>query len=203
MSGTYPVSYKGFQTVDFQINTPSLITQTFSGKTRRLGQGHQYYTFGVKYPQLVTRDFGPILAFVAAQAGPVDSFTIVLPDVSYSKAANAAAIGSPVTQAALTAGQKTCVVSGLTPNTNQVLRAGDFFKFANHTKVYMAVADLNANGSGVGTLNFAGALVESVGSGVALITDQVPFTVCIDSDVQEFSLEPGMTSFEIKMRETW
>ncbi len=49
MSGTFPSS-PGFQAVNFKINTPTLTSETLSGKKRRVGMGHSYYTFTVKFP---------------------------------------------------------------------------------------------------------------------------------------------------------
>lgn len=193
-----------FTAVDFQINTPAMVQETFSGKSRRLAQGHQYYTFGVKFPPMTPYQFGPVAAFIAKQYGPTDSFTITLPQISYNTGTNALSIGTPVTSGALAAGVKTCTITGMTANKDQVLRAGDFFKFNNHSKVYMAVDDLNSNGSGQGTLNFAGGLVAAVPSGTAITANAVQFTVILDSDLQEFSLGlGGMAQFEFRCKEVW
>jgi hypothetical protein len=92
----------------------------------------------------------------------------------------------------------------MTINKNQVLRAGDFFKFNNHSKVYMAVDDLNSDASGQGTLNFAGGLVVSVPNATAITVDAVPFTVIMDSDVQEYTVgSGGMTEYSFQCREVW
>ena len=203
MSGTYPTGYLGFQAVDFQIVTPSIVSQAVSGKSRRIAHGHSYYTFSIRYNQILNKDFGPIRAFLAKQGGPVDSWQIVLPEVSYSQGAEIASIGTPVTSGTLAAGVKTCTISGLGASKSQILRAGDFFKFANHTKVYMAVDDLNSNGSGVGTLNFAGALCASVPSGTGIIANAVPFTVIQEGETQEFTTGVGFTTFEFRCREVW
>jgi hypothetical protein len=194
----------GFSAVNFQVVSPTITTESFSGKVRRVGQGHQYYTFGVSFPPMTSYQFGPVAAFIARQFGQVDSWTVVLPELSYNTGQNAGSIGSPGSSAALSVGAKTMTVTGMTPNRTQVLRAGDFFTFNNHTKVYMAVDDLNSNSSGQGALNFAGGLVAAVPQGIGLTTNAVRFTVILDGDVQEYTVgSGGMTNFSFKVREVW
>lgn len=193
-----------FTAVDFQVISPTIFNESFSGKVRRIGQGHQYYTFGVKLPPMTSYRFGPVMAFITKQYGMVDSFQITLPELSYNTGYNKSFAGTPVVSGALAAGVKTCTITGMTPSKDQVLRAGDYFKFANHTKVYMAVDDLNSNSSGQGTLNFSGGLVEAVSNGVGITIDAVPFTVILDSDIQEYNVGGGgMTQYSFKCREVW
>jgi hypothetical protein len=208
MSGNFNSSTNvSFTAVNFQVVSPTLTTESFSGKVRRIGQGHQYYTFEVKLPPLTPYQFGPVAAFLAGQYGQVDSFTIQLPYLSYNTGANGGVIGSPATLtggAATAVGSKSVNIGYMTTNKAQTLRAGDYFKFANHSKVYMAIADLNSGASGQGTLNFAGSLVEAVPNGTAIIHNDVPFNVIMDSDVQEYSLgSGGMTQYQFKCREVW
>ena len=68
------------------------------------------------------------------------------------------------------------------------------FKFANHNKVYMATADL----AGAGTLSFQPALVASVSDNEILTHDDVPFTVRLNNDVQEYGISTDLTySYEV------
>ena len=204
-----------FEAVDFQIVSPTLTTESFSGKVRRIGQGHQYYTFGLKMPPLTPYQFGPVIAFITKQYGQVDSFTVSLPEISFNTGQNAASIGTPVVggyylqagnliTSAPPLGYKNVQIKGMTPNRLQVLRAGDFFRFAGHTKVYMATDDLNSDGGGVGILNFSGGLVASPPVNQGIFTNDVKFTVILDSDIQEYSLGyGGMTQYSFNCREVW
>jgi hypothetical protein len=54
----------------------------------------------------------------------------------------------------LTAGTTTASIDNMTTSTNGILKAGDYFRFTGQEKVYMAVEDLDADGSGEGTLTF-------------------------------------------------
>lgn len=204
MAGTYPSS-PVFQGIDFKINTPSQTVESFSGLQRRIGMNIQFYTFTARYPSVTRRDFLPVLAFLSAQSGPVDSFQIVLPEISYPKGTNYASIGTPVVYgSALTTGIKSCTISGMGTNKSQILRAGDMFKFNNHTKCYMVTSDLNSDANGRGTLNFAGGLVYAVPVGTGITTNALPFTVCLDSPIQEYSVSyGGVSTMNVGFREVW
>jgi hypothetical protein len=53
-------------------------------------------------------------------------------------------------------------IDGLTPSITGIIKRGDFFKFAGHSKVYQADADIDSNGSGQATLTFFPALLAAV-----------------------------------------
>jgi hypothetical protein len=88
----------------------------------------------------------------------------------------------------LTAGTTTASIDGMTTSTNGILKAGDYFRFTGQEKVYMAVEDLDADGSGEGTLTFEPPLRSNVNNDVALIYDNVDFTVSLTNDIQEFNI---------------
>jgi hypothetical protein len=75
----FPTSM-GFEAVNFQINTPSQSTETMSGKMRRINMGVSYYTWEVKFPNLLPLDAGTVNGFVAQAFGPQFSFEIILPE---------------------------------------------------------------------------------------------------------------------------
>lgn len=207
MSGTYP-STPSFNAVDFQINSPGKISESFSGKVRRVSAGTQYYSFGVQYPNITARDFGPVAAFIAAQFGSYDDFQIVLPSISYPKGNNYSFIGTP--QVALLSGSLVAGVTSIPCNAfggaskTEVLRAGDFIKFANHNKVYMVAANVNTNASSEATITITPGLVTTVPNGTLLTTTAVPFTVIIEDFQQEYSVGiGGITTMTLKMREVF
>jgi hypothetical protein len=76
----------------------------------------------------------------------------------------------------------------MTISTNGILKAGDYFRFTGQTKVYMAVDDLNADGSGEGTLTFEPPLRTTVADNAIIIYDNVDFTVGLNGDIQEYSI---------------
>lgn len=197
MSGTYPAS-PSFNAINFKINTPTLVTQTNSGKSRRVGMGHSYYSFTVKYNNITRYDYGPIAGFIAEQYGPLESFQIVLPELSYSKVGNQTST-TVTTSAAFAAGVDNVTVTGVASGKN-LLRAGDFFKFSNHSKVYMCTTTWTSGNP----LYFSGSLVKDVPSGTSLVINAVPFTVLLENNVQQFDTGVGgITQLQLDMRETW
>lgn len=212
MSGTFPVggSNPSFETVNFKINTPTITTKTLSGKSRRVGMGHSFYSFSAKYSNLTRYDAGPIIGFLSQQFGPLESFQITLPEISYSK------IGTQVPAVTVSGGTdalgggvfgyaagKTQI--GVTSLSGNILRAGDVFKFTNHTKVYMcAVSCITPVGSTTNTLFFSGGLVAPVPNGTTLTINAVPFTVILDNPLQQFETGiGGITTLSLEMTEVW
>lgn len=197
MAGTYP-STPSFQSVNFRINTPTLKTTTLSGKTRRAGMGHSFYTFSAQYNNMRKQDFAPIIAFIASQYGSLEEFQIVLPEISYSKTTNQTT--GPVTVASSAAkGANSVTVAGVTSG-KELLKAGDYFKFSNHSKVYMCVTTWTSGQP----LYFSGSLVEDVPNGTSITIDAVPFTVTIDNEVQEYQTGAGgISTMQVDFREVW
>jgi hypothetical protein len=197
MSGTYPMDSK-FNAVNFKINTPVIKTQTNSGLSRRTAQGHSFYTWTAKYNNVSKLDAGPIIAFVGQQYGSLEKFQIVLPEISYSKQANQTTT-TVTTTAPLAAGGDHVGVTGVATGKN-LLRAGDYFKFSNHSKVYMCSVTWTTGQP----LYFSGSLVADVPSGTSLIITAVPFTVILDSEIQQYDVGiGGIMQMSLDMRESW
>jgi hypothetical protein len=203
MSGTYPSSPE-FTSVDFKINTPVQTTETVNGRKRRSGFGVSFYTFSGKYASLTPSQVQPLTAFIAKQYGQVESFQVVLPKISYNKAADyAQAVGNAKVKTAASKGALSVALKGLGAN-KAVFKAGDFFKFNGHSKVYMVTDDVTSNGSGEATLFFSAKLVVNVVVDEVLTINAVPFTVILDQDVDEFTVaNGGMTNIEVSFREVW
>lgn len=203
MSGTYPYSPE-FSSVDFKINTPTQTSETLNGRKLRAGFGTSYYTFSGKYNSLTPSQVAPITSFIAEQYGSVESFQIVLPKISYNKAADyAQAVGNAKVKTAANKGAYSVALKGLGAN-KEVIKAGDFFKFANHTKVYMCTNTVTSNGSGEATIYFSGKLTANVSVDETLTINAVPFTVILDQDVDEWTVGVGgMTNIEVSFREVW
>ena len=175
MSGTYPASPE-FSAVKLESLQPNLVTETRTGRRQVRSVGGQRWAFTAKYNDLTRAEFMPVYAFVIAQAGQFETFTIVPPVIGSTAGT---ATGS-VTSSAASIGATSVTISGLTGT----LKAGDFVKFASHSKVYMVAADRSGNGS----LSILPALVAAAGSGGAVTYNSVPFTVRLNNDVQSYSL---------------
>ena len=199
-SSQFPTTVS-FSAVNFETVTPMLTSETNSGKVRRAGFGHSYYTFDAQYPTLTYSEAQTILGWLAQTAGELYSFEIVLPKLSQSRAVNTSA--TLTTSATITAGARSVTLSGL-GNTQNVLKAGDFFKFSTHTKVYQCVDDVTSSAGGTATLNFSGGVVTGVSSGATITRYNVPFTVIQTDGSGSVEYGPGgLTRLSIKMREVW
>jgi hypothetical protein len=189
MSGTFP-SDPGFVAVNFTSEFYNLSSTSLSGRTQVRAIGGQRWSFSAAFPPMAASEYGPVNAFIIKQRGMFESFQIVLPNVSYTS-------GTPsgsVTSNALSIGATSVTVSGLTG----VLKAGNVFKFANHSKVYMITADRSGNGA----MTFEPPLVATVGNGEGITYTAVPFTVRMNNNVQEFKYNLDNTvAYEIDMIE--
>ena len=197
----YPAD-PSFESINFKTVTPTQVTGTMSGKVRRIGMGVSYYTWEVKYPNLSRIEAGTVKGYLAQALGPQFSFEIVLPKLSTSALAVQTS-SVPRTSATAAIGSINVTLTNCGANAN-VLAAGDFFKFANHTKVYMCVAPCIANGSGNATLFFSGPLVVAVPSSTNVTITNVPFTAILAAPEQEFDVGyGGISSMSVSMRETF
>ena len=188
-----------FTAVNFKINTPVLSTNTLSGMTRRVAMGHSYYTLSAKYSNLSRAGYGTVAGYVSQLYGSLESFKIVIPELSYTK------VGLQTTNPVYTAGANavagasSVAVTGVTSGRN-LLAAGDFFRFNNHTKVYMCAVTWTTGQP----LYFSGSLVKDVPSGTEIIINAVDFTMILDNNVQQFDIGTGgITQAQFDMKEVW
>jgi hypothetical protein len=74
------------------------------------------------------------------------------------------------------------------------IKAGDFIKFANHTKVYMCTADFTNSG----TMTIEPGLSAAVADNEVVTFDDVPFQMRLARDVQEFRIA-GLDQYIIEV----
>jgi len=186
MSGTYPTT-PVFSALNFTSQYFNLSSQTISGRIQVRNIGGQRFSFTASYPPMTRTEFQPVIAFIMKQRGMAETFTIVLPEISD---ASGDVSGTMLANGAGTIGDTLIGIDGFTGT----LKAGDMFKFAGHSKVYMATSDR----SGPGALSFEPALISSVSDNEVITYDNVPFTVRLSNDVQEFAIATDLHySYEI------
>tara|TARA_R110000782_G_scaffold9198_4_gene29786 strand:+ start:1469 stop:2083 length:615 start_codon:yes stop_codon:yes gene_type:complete len=201
LAGFYPTTTAP-ASVEVRPITPTLITTTHSGKTRRTGYGGQYYELTLRYAQMSPLQARPIQGFMAAAFGPQLSFEIVLPEISYS-ASPVPPTGIPRTSSALARGGKTVNLTNCGANKT-VLVGGDFFRFAGHSKVYQATNTCLSNASGAATLYFAGSATSSVSINSNVTITAVPFTMILQNPNQNYTVGiGGISTMTVEMREVW
>ena len=197
MSGTFPTSPVP---ADIKVSsfTPTLVSQTQSLKRQVRRRGGQRWAFSVNFPPMTRSEFAPVYAFCISQRGQYETFTFIPPVVSDPQGT---ATGTPVANGVQSAGDNTIVTDGWS-NSITCLKAGDFLKFAGHNKVYMVTSDATSDGSGNSTLTIEPPLLASVADNEALTVSDVPFTVALTSDTQEYAAgAPGIYEFSIELLE--
>jgi hypothetical protein len=189
MSGQFPTSPVP-SSVAISSNQNTIVTTTASGRRQARQIDGQKFKLTARFPVMTRAEFAPIKAFIMKQRSQLNSFTFIPPTVSDSQGVASTIIS---TNASVSAGDITCTVDNMTISTNGIFKAGDYFRFTGQEKVYMAVADLNADGSGVGTLTFEPPLRIAVTDNTIIIYDDVDFTVGLTSDIQEYKI--GTTNY--------
>ena len=182
MSGNLPTS-PALQSVNIKHNTPNIVTFAVSGRRQVKTSSAQFFSFDCLYPPMKRSDAQPIYAFLTAQKGQFETFTMTLPE--YSNTASGYSGSTPASNAVFSAGSTAVNFDGASLNAS-LLKAGDFVKFSGHTKVYMVIADVTTSGSGTGTVNFTPPLQQQVANDETITVNNVPFTVFLADEQQEY-----------------
>ncbi len=198
MSGTYP-STPAPLSIEVTSIEPNLVSVATNLRRQVRSRGGQRWLFKAIYPPLARADLDSIYAFSVAQRGQYEKFTWVPKTIGTTRGITSE---SPVVDGALAVGVNAAAVDGLTASTSNILRAGDFFKFSGHTKVYMVTSDMTSDGSGDATLNFSPKLSTAVANNETITTSSVPFQVAFQSDNRQFTTDrTGYYSYEVNLVE--
>lgn len=198
MSGTFPSTPAPLSIEVISIE-PNLVSVATNLRRQVRSRGGQRWLFKVLYPPLARADLDSIYAFSIAQRGQYEKFTWVPKTIGTTRGLTSE---SPVVDGAFAVGVNAATVDGLTASTSNILRAGDFFKFSGHTKVYMVTADMASDGSGDATLNFSPKLITAVADNETITTSSVPFQVAFQSDNRQFTTDrSGYYSYELDLVE--
>jgi len=198
MAGQFPTS-PAPQNASIGSEQNTIVSVTTSGRVQTRQIDGQKFTLTLSYPPMTRQNFAPIKAFIMKQRSRLNTFTIIPPVISN---AQGVASGTISVDGSVSAGATTCTIDGMTVSTNGILKAGDYFRFSGADKVYMAVEDLDADGTGSGTLTFEPPLRTAVTDDTALVYDNVDFTVRLRNDVQEYSfVTNNLYKYEIDLIE--
>ena len=176
MSGAFPISSANFQTMGIRSIQNTIISKSQSGKKLARQVDNQRFGFTARIITAKRSDvYGELMAFIMKQRSQKENFTIIPPEI---EDARGTASGTP--HGTASAGATSITLGGTGTGT---LLSGDYIKFANHDKVYMVVAD--QSDISTGTLTIEPPLTTAVSSS-NITYDNVPFTVYLTNDVQEF-----------------
>lgn len=194
MSGPFP-SEPPPDKATVRSHSPTLVSVSHSLKRQARSRGGQRFAIKLSWSTIERRAFAPINGFVVAQRGQYETFQITLPGFTDPLGTWA---GSPVVASFL--GGRTVSISGFTPGATG--KCGDYFKFANHTKVYILTADFTADGAGAANIAVEPAVMAILTVNEPLIAHDVPFTVAFVGDMQEFDVAPPvLMSYEFELVE--
>ena len=183
MSGALPTT-PVFNAMNFKDESNTLISISDSGRRFARKIDNQRWKFTVGYQNLTRAEFAPILAFITKQRGAKETFTITPPKIKD-------ALGSETTTISVNGihavGDNTIAIDGFNADSAGSLKAGDFLKFASHTKIYMVVADVTPS-SNAATVTIEPPLIEALANDSTVTYDDVSFTVYLEGTVQTYDL---------------
>ena len=182
MSGTFPISSAKFQSLGIKSIQNTIISKSVSGKKLARQIDSQRFGFTAQIITAKRSDvYGELMAFIIKQRSSKENFTIIPPEVTNARGDVS---GTVLVNGDHAVGDTTITVDAMTGT----LKAGDFIKFAGQDKVYMVVADVTADGSNEATLTIEPPLLTALADDEEVTYDNVPFTVYLTNDIQEFGV---------------
>ena len=182
MSGAFPISTANFETMGIKSLQDTIISKSLSGK--KLSRQIDNQRFGFTASIIVGKRsdiYGELMAFIIKQRSQKENFTIIPPEV---EDARGNVSGTVLVNGTHAIGDTTIDIDAMTGT----LKAGDFVKFASHSKVYMVVADATADGSNEATITIEPPLRTALVDNSVVTYDNIPFTVHLTNDIQEFGV---------------
>jgi hypothetical protein len=194
MSGSFPISSSAFSTMGIKSIQNTIVSKTQSGKHLSRQIDGQRFAFTAKIITAKRSDvYGELMAFIMKQRSQKEHFTIIPPELEDARGVET---GTLAVNGSHTAGDTTIAIDGFASDTANRLRQGDFIKFNGHTKIYMVVADVTSS-SGAATVTIEPPLISALADDEAVSYDNIPFTVHLTNDVQEFGVVGASSTGEL------
>ena len=183
MSGAFPISSAKFETLGIKSIQTTIISKSDSGK--RLARQIDGQRWGFTASIITsTRSsvYGELMAFIIKQRSGKETFTIIPPEIEDARGNET---GTILVDGVHAVGDTTIDLDGFAGDGAGRFLAGDFISFNSHSKVYMIVADVTIS-SNAATVTIEPPLTTALANNGAVTYDNVPFTVYLTSDLQEF-----------------
>ncbi len=185
MSGAFPISSAKFETLGIKSIQNTIISKTVSGKKLARQIDSQRFAFTVRIVTATRSDvYGELMAFIIKQRSGKENFTIIPPEIEDAKGNET---GTVLVNGVHAVGDTTIALDGHQNNNPNAFKSGDFVKFASHDKVYMIVANVDPSGN-ASTLTIEPPLLTALADDSIVTYDNVPFTVHLTNDIQEFGV---------------
>ena len=183
MSGAFPISSAKFQTMGIRSIQNTIISKSQSGKKLTRQVDNQRFGFTASIITAKRSDvYGELMAFIIKQRSSKENFTIIPPEVEDARGSET---GTVLVNGVHAIGDTTIAMDGFSGDGAGRFKGGDFIKFASHDKVYMVVADATSS-SNASTVTIEPPLITALSDNSVVTYDNVPFTVHLTNDVQEF-----------------
>jgi len=183
MSGAFPISNAKFSTMGIRSIQNTIISKSDSGKKLARQIDSQRFGFTV---QIITGNrsdiYGELMAFIVKQRSGKENFTIIPPEIEDARGSET---GTVLVNGVHAVGDTTIAMDAFAGDGAGRFKAGDLIKFASHSKVYMVVADVTSSSSAA-TVTIEPPLITALTDDSVDTYDNVPFTVYLTSDIQEF-----------------
>ena len=183
MSGAFPISSSAFSTMGIKSIQNTIISKSDSGKKLARQIDGQRFAFTAKIIVGKRSDiYGELMAFIMKQRSRKENFTIIPPEIEDARGNET---GTVLVNGVHAVGDTTIAMDAFASDGAGRFKAGDFIKFASHDKVYMVVSDVTSS-SNAATVTIEPPLTTALADDSVVTYDNVPFTVHLTNDVQEF-----------------
>ena len=183
MSGAFPISSSAFSTMGIKSIQNTIISKSDSGKKLARQIDGQRFAFTAKIITGKRSDiYGELMAFIMKQRSRKENFTIIPPEIEDARGNET---GTVLVNGVHAVGDTTIAMDAFASDGAGRFKAGDFLKFASHDKVYMVVSDVTSS-SNAATVTIEPPLTTALADDSVVTYDNVPFTVHLTNDVQEF-----------------
>jgi len=205
MAGAFPISNSKFSTMGIKSSQNTLLSKSISGKKLARQIDNQRFSFTASIITAKRSDvYGELMAFIMKQRSSKEDFTIIPPEIEDARGNET---GTVLVNGVHAIGDTTIAMDGFAGDGAGRLKAGDFIKFASHTKIYMVVADVTSS-SNAATVTIEPPLITALADDSVVTYDNVPFTVHLLNDAQEFGAVGAdkdgnlLYKFELDVEET-
>ena len=185
MSGAFPISSAKFQTLGIKSIQDTIISKSVSGKKLARQIDNQRFGFTVRIITGTRSDvYGELMAFIIKQRSGKENFTIIPPEIEDARGSET---GTVLVNGVHAVGDTTIAMDAFAGDSAGRFKAGDFLKFASHDKIYMVVSDVTSS-SNAATVTIEPPLITALADDSVVTYDNVPFTVHLTNDIQEFGV---------------
>ena len=185
MSGTFPISSAKFESLGIKSTQNTIISKTVSGKKLARQIDNQRFGFTARIITAKRSDvYGELMAFIVKQRSGKENFTIIPPEIEDARGTET---GTVLVNGVHAIGDTTIAMDGFAGDGAGRFKTGDFLKFASHDKVYMVVSDATSS-SNASTVTIEPPLITALADDSVVTYDNVPFTVHLTNDIQEFGV---------------